>query len=232
MNPSAHQSSQAPAQRSRRQTAQRDVTLRVPTHTPGPSTVGSSVKRRGDARRHKIRHVCAVRPHITYYLPTLPMHGIGRGKKKDTLPILFTSSALRHPLTLHTTYYVHVLRARVPLVFPASVTYFFLVCGRLPPSSDAAKCKSVTGEYASFTRSTTRCHGSAHAFCPPGLTDLFSRYELLCNCLSSDVDFRSMMGSIPRDLSLVFCSFVSCLSNGSGLRLNKDFVLPSYRSAF
>lgn len=38
------------------------------TPLPSPSTVGSSVKRRGDARRHKIRHVCAVRPHTN--LPT------------------------------------------------------------------------------------------------------------------------------------------------------------------
>ncbi|KAI1398782.1 hypothetical protein F4819DRAFT_13054 [Hypoxylon fuscum] len=132
-----------------------------------------------------------------------------------------------------TSYPVLSVAPLVPLFFSS---FFFLFVARLPPSSDAAKCKSVTGEYASFTRSTTRCHGSAHALCPPGLTDLFSRYELYAIVCHLMLIIRSTIGSYPRDpISYLVFNPLCCLSSNafSGLRkAERRFVLPSYQPAF
>ncbi|KAI1772672.1 hypothetical protein F4818DRAFT_135518 [Hypoxylon cercidicola] len=75
-------------------------------------------------------------------------------------------------------------------------------------------------------------HSPSHS----GLTDLFSRYELLCNCLSSDADFslRSAQVPVTYPYPALLCFVSLCLSPNafSGSRLSESFVSPSYRPAF
>ncbi|KAI0839123.1 hypothetical protein F5Y06DRAFT_28122 [Hypoxylon sp. FL0890] len=137
MNPSAHQSPQAPAQKSRRHTAQRDVTLRSAHSHPRPvdRRLFGQEARRCEATQDQTRLRCEA---THYLLPTDIANAWdrnGKGKNKDTLPILFTSFALRHPLTLHTT--PTSFARGCPLFYPFCCPFFFLVCG---PSAALIRC--------------------------------------------------------------------------------------------
>ncbi|OTA68520.1 hypothetical protein K449DRAFT_146982 [Hypoxylon sp. EC38] len=174
MNPSAHQSSQAPAQRSRRTySPERRDTPSAHSHPrPVDRRLFGQEARRCEATQDQTRLRCEA---THYLLPTDIANAWDRKReRKKKRYLAYPIYQLCPATSTYSTYYIlHTTTSTsfargCSLFFPLLLPIFFLVCGRLPPSSDAAKCKSVTGEYASFTRSTTRCHGSAHAFCPPG----------------------------------------------------------------